>query len=245
MRSSGLGTSHHLLRERPDCGSRSAEQIELADRGAGEVAPCPFGGGGEARGLGGDVGARLEVAERLAVLPAPLVARRARRAPAFLDQQLQRRGPPRGCRRRPPRLLGQASATARRPNKTEWPGVRTAAGGRIEWKREPAESIQYTVSLLTPRRPERHSFGSTSGTARAAAGLHARARQVGRERLSPFAEHGHRHLAEPLGQELVVRQAAAAGGWRRPAAGPRRRHDARRRSSSSPSELALMNLVRE
>ena len=58
--------------ELPDLRLAALGEVELADRGAGEVAPAALGEHGRLRL---DVGARLEVAQRLAVLAAALVAR--------------------------------------------------------------------------------------------------------------------------------------------------------------------------
>ena len=67
-----LGDLPDLLdAELPDLRLAALGEVELADRGAGQVAPAALG---EDRRLGDDVGAGLEVAERLAVLAAALVA---------------------------------------------------------------------------------------------------------------------------------------------------------------------------
>ena len=62
-----------------------AVQVEVVERGIGEVAEGPLGEHGR---LGDQVGARLEVAELLAALAAPLVARANAADDAVLDQQL-------------------------------------------------------------------------------------------------------------------------------------------------------------
>ena len=64
-------------------------KVELFDRGAGEVAPAALREHGR---LGLDVGAGLEVAERLTVLAAALVAGAHANDLAVLDDQLGRRG---------------------------------------------------------------------------------------------------------------------------------------------------------
>src|SRR5204863_4114151 len=64
-------------------------EVELADRGAGEMTPGTLG---QDRGLRREVGARLEVTEGLTVLAAPLVARAHAAHDAVLDQQLRGRG---------------------------------------------------------------------------------------------------------------------------------------------------------
>ena len=73
--------------ELPDLGLAALGEVELADRGAGEVAPAALG---EHRGLRLDVGARLEVAQRAAVLAAALVAGADADDAAVLDDQLRR-----------------------------------------------------------------------------------------------------------------------------------------------------------
>ncbi len=85
-----LGDLPDLLdAELPDLRLAILGEVELADRGAGQVPPAALG---EHRRLRLDVGARLEVAERLAVLAATLVAgAHADHAPV-LDDQLRRRG---------------------------------------------------------------------------------------------------------------------------------------------------------
>ncbi len=60
-------------------------EVELADRGAGQVTPATLGEHGRVRL---DVGAGLEVAERLAVLAAALVAGAHADDLAVLDDQL-------------------------------------------------------------------------------------------------------------------------------------------------------------
>src|SRR4029077_10303851 len=62
---------------------------ELADRRAREVPPAALR---EDRRAGLDVGARLEVRQRLAVLAAPPVARASADDTAVFDDQLRRRG---------------------------------------------------------------------------------------------------------------------------------------------------------
>ena len=74
--------------ERPHLRLAAGGEIELADRGAGQMAPGALGQHG---GLGGDVGARLEVAQRVAVLAAALVARADAAHGPVLDQQLRGR----------------------------------------------------------------------------------------------------------------------------------------------------------
>ena len=67
------------------CGSRPGAEVELADRRAGQVTPRALGEHGRLRG---DVRARLEVPERLAVAAAALVARADAAHDAVLDEQL-------------------------------------------------------------------------------------------------------------------------------------------------------------
>src|SRR4029079_15615931 len=61
---------HLLDPERPDLGLTILGEVELADRGAREMAPRALGEDGRPRG---HVGTGLEVAQRLAVLSAALV----------------------------------------------------------------------------------------------------------------------------------------------------------------------------
>ena len=75
--------------ELPDLRLAVLGEVELLDRGAGQVAPAALG---EHRRLRLDVGAGLEVAERLAVLAAALVARAHADDAAVLDDQLRRGG---------------------------------------------------------------------------------------------------------------------------------------------------------
>ncbi len=75
--------------ELPDLRLASLAEVELPDRGAGEVPPAALG---EHGGLGLDVGAGLEVAERLAVLAAALVAGAHADDAAVLHDQLRRGG---------------------------------------------------------------------------------------------------------------------------------------------------------
>ena len=85
-----LGDLPDLLdAELPDLGLAPLAEVELADRGAGQVAPAALGQDGR---LGGDVGAGLEVAQRLAVLAAALVAGADADDAAAVDQQLRGRG---------------------------------------------------------------------------------------------------------------------------------------------------------
>ena len=72
--------------ERPHLGLAAGGEVELADRGAGQMAPGALGQHG---GLGGDVGAGLEVAQRVAVLAAALVAGADAAHDAVLDEQLR------------------------------------------------------------------------------------------------------------------------------------------------------------
>ena len=85
-----LGDLPDLLdAELPHLGLAALGEVELADRGAGQVAPAALG---EHGGLRLDVRARLEVAERLAVLAAALVAGAHADDAAVLDDELRRRG---------------------------------------------------------------------------------------------------------------------------------------------------------
>ena len=88
-------------------------EVELADGGAGEVAPAALG---EHGGLRLDVGARLEVAERLAVLAAALVARADADDLAVVHDQLRGRGLGEDVR---PALLGLLLLVAARARATE------------------------------------------------------------------------------------------------------------------------------
>ena len=84
-----LGDLPDLLdAELPDLRLAVLAEVELADRGAGQVAPAALGEHGRLRL---DVGAGLEVAERLAVLAAALVAGAHAAHDAVLDEQLRRR----------------------------------------------------------------------------------------------------------------------------------------------------------
>ena len=88
-RSSGLATFQtSLTPSAHTCGLAVGGEVELADRRAGQVAPGALGQDG---GLGGDVGARLEVAQRLAVLAAALVAGADAAHDAVVDEQLRAR----------------------------------------------------------------------------------------------------------------------------------------------------------
>ena len=85
-----LGDLPDLLdAELPHLRLASVGEVELADRGAGEMSPAALG---EHRGLRLDVGAGLEVAERLAVLAAALVAGAHADDAAVVDDQLRGRG---------------------------------------------------------------------------------------------------------------------------------------------------------
>ncbi len=85
-----LGDLPHLLHaELPDLGLAALGQVELLDRGAGQMAPAALG---QHRGLRLDVGPGLEVAERLAVLAPALVAGAHAHHAAVLDDELGRGG---------------------------------------------------------------------------------------------------------------------------------------------------------
>ena len=85
-----LGDLPDLLdAELPDLRLAVLAELELLDRGAGQMPPAPLR---EHRHLRLDVGARLEVAQRLAVLAAPLVAGAHADDRAVVDDQLRRRG---------------------------------------------------------------------------------------------------------------------------------------------------------
>ena len=90
MRSSGFGTFQtSLTPSSHTCGSRSSPRPNSRIAGARQVAPAALGQHG---GLRRDVRARLEVAERLAVLAPALVARADAEHLAVLDDQLRGRG---------------------------------------------------------------------------------------------------------------------------------------------------------
>jgi hypothetical protein len=98
--------------ELPDLRLAVLGEAELLDRRAGQVAPAALGQDG---GLRLDVRAGLEVAERLAVLAAALVARAHADDAAVLDDDLRGGRLGEDVRRRPPRPAPAGSGPARRP----------------------------------------------------------------------------------------------------------------------------------
>ena len=106
---------------------RLAAQLEAVERRLGEVALHALG---EHRHAGEQVGAGLEVAELLAVAPAPLVARPDSGDAAVVDEQARRRGLRQDHR---PGLLGLPAS--QRPNRDretiEFPWLRIVGGGGI------------------------------------------------------------------------------------------------------------------
>src|SRR6202012_1738837 len=80
---------HLLDAELPHLGLPAVAEVDLLARGAGEVAPAALG---EDRNAGLDVGAGLEVAQRLAVLTPALVTGADPGDPPVVDDELRRRG---------------------------------------------------------------------------------------------------------------------------------------------------------
>ena len=169
--------------------------------------------------LRGHVGARLEVAELLAVLAAALVARADRRGPrrrrraAGWPRVSVRMYAPRllGPRCQPARQLGDAdhvvAVVAERRRRRLQRQLRArgrASSRRCPWRRSPCESATRT----------RGTSGNSCLESRRA---HHRAGQVVRAARLALLDHRHRHLAEALHQLRVVARAAAAAGSRRPA----------------------------
>ncbi len=183
---------HLLDPERPDL-RVLAGKAEPVHRDTGQVSLRPLG---EDRDLGGHVGARLEVRQRLAVAPSSLVAGAHADRPGALHEQLLRGGlredvGAAGLRllAHPPRELGQRRDVV--------PVVTHRRRRRDPKGRAPGEVVD---RLVVDRPVERHVLhaGPVAEEPAQRARVDDSARQrVGADALA-LLEHGDRDLAEPF-----------------------------------------------
>ncbi len=231
-----LGDLPDLLdAELPDLRLAALRQVELLDRGAGQVTPAALGEHGRLRL---DVGAGLEVAERLAVLAAALVAgAHADHAPV-LDHQLRRRGLGEDVGAG---LLGLALLVARqRRHRDHLVAVVLEVRHRRDRDRQLALRAGEHVDRLLRHLAEREALlapllaATGPGTAPAAApGASPRPTGCARRTSSP-SRRPRPGLRRAAPSSPGRPPAAAAAGSRRPGRRSRRRRSRRRPRSARP-----------
>ena len=233
--SSGCSTSHtSLTPSAHTCGSLAARPRPF-ERGAGEVAPAALGEHGR---LGGDVGARLEVALLAALLVAPLVAGAHADDGAVLDDQLRadRLGEEVGAR-----LLGLLAQPAVELGDRDHVVAVVAERRRDRHERDRPLLVRHEVDALalrprrsaaTSRRPGTARGSRTGSSPRPRAGARrrpcpSRARPPAPRRATPSAR-GRPRAAAAAGSRTRARPGRRRRSRRRPrSARPRRRSAAR------------------
>ena len=189
---------HLLDAERPDLRVRPRKP-EAVDRRTGQVAGCALREHGHARD---EVGPRLEVRELLPVPAAALVAGADPADGAVVDEQLLRRGLREEHRPALLRPLGEPAAELgdRDDDVPVVPHRRRRRDPDRRPLRQQVDALAWHLAVRRDRVELRPVAEQRPQRARVDDG----SREQVRARALALVDHGHRHLAEPLGRFRVL-----------------------------------------